>query len=425
MMKLLWFSPLPPSETDVANFSVRLAPYLHNLADVTFVHAGLADAAFPSIPLSSLTPRMMNEADLCVYQIGNNYDFHGGILEVAQRHPGLVILHDRAIHECVLRHLAHMQIRTGTSQLTSYRNIMARWHGLDGLAALGAMQGQQGSVHQLAERYPLYEVALDQALGVVCHNRQIIAEINRRFPDLPSLSLPLPYVAPSDRPTKPHRAADAPVTLVMFGFMGSNRRLVEFIEAWGQSSYRERFRLHLGGRIGNLAQIEARLADFGLAGLVENHGFVTDAALDEMIRNADLAINLRNPTMGEASGSQLRIWANGCPAIVSDTGWYAQLPDNAVLKVRIDREHDDLVALLDNVATGKVDLNRLSENGFSLLTDHDPDRYCRDFLTWLDREKTRFQRYWFNKSVVGRLAQSYASSTPIWFTPMMPDNLLS
>lgn len=425
MMKLLWFSPLPPSETDVANFSVRLAPYLRALTDVTFVHAGLADAAFPSVPLSAVTPRMMNEADLCIYQIGNNHDFHGGILEVAQRHPGLVVLHDRAIHECVLRQLAHMQIRAGTSQLTSYRNIMAQWHGLDGLAALGAMQGQPGDTRQLAERYPLYEVILDHALGVVCHNRQVMAEINQRFPDLPSLSLPLPYARPPCRPASSHRDPDAPVTLVMFGFMGSNRRLVEFIEAWAQSSYPDRFRLHLAGRIGNLAQIEAKLSDVGLAGLVKNHGFVTEAALDQMIRDADLAINLRNPTMGEASGSQLRIWANGRPAIVSDTGWYAQLPDHSVLKIRTNREHDDLVTLMDCLATGKIDLDRLSANGFSQLTDHDPDKYCRDLLAWLDRQKSHFRRYWFNKSVIGQLARSYASATPVWFTPAMPDNLLS
>lgn len=425
MMKLLWFSPLPPSETDVANFSVRLAIHLGELANVTFVHTGLADAAFPSVPLSSITPRMMNRADLCIYQIGNDHDFHGSILELAQCHPGLVILHDRSIHECVLRHLAHMQIRTGTSQLTSYRHIMARWHGVDGLAALGAAHGQQGDIRQLAERFPLFEVALDRALGVVSHNRQVIAEIQQRFPNLPSLCLSLPYDAPDDRPARFLGDSAAPFTLVMFGFMGTNRRLIEFVEAWGQVSHRDRFRLHLAGRIANWAQAEARLAELNLADYVTHHGFVTDAALDDMIRNADLAINLRNPTMGEASGSQLRIWANGCPSVVSDTGWYAELPDDAVLKVRIEGEHEDIVALLGNIATGRIDLNQISVNGFSRMKAHDPDKYCRDLMAWLDRETPRLQQYWFNKSVTGQLAQSYASITPLWFTPIMPENLLS
>jgi hypothetical protein len=40
--------------------------------------------------------------------------------------------------------------------------------------------------------------------------------------------------------------------------------------------------------------------------------------------------------MGEASGSQLRIWAHSLPSLVSRVGWYASLPADAVAFVRPD-----------------------------------------------------------------------------------------
>src|SRR6185295_18992235 len=66
------------------------------------------------------------------------------------------------------------------------------------------------------------------------------------------------------------------------------------------------------------------------------HGFTSEAKLDQALSEAHLAINLRYPTMGEASGSQLRIWSHGLPSMVSKVGWYASLPAEAVAFVRPD-----------------------------------------------------------------------------------------
>ena len=48
---------------------------------------------------------------------------------------------------------------------------------------------------------------------------------------------------------------------------------------------------------------------------------------------ADVLVNLRFPTVGETSATALRGMAAGRPVIVSDHGWYAELPDDACVKV--------------------------------------------------------------------------------------------
>jgi glycosyltransferase involved in cell wall biosynthesis len=50
----------------------------------------------------------------------------------------------------------------------------------------------------------------------------------------------------------------------------------------------------------------------------------------------DVLVNLRYPTMGETSGSVIRALSLGKPIVVSDVGWFSELPDDAVLKVPVD-----------------------------------------------------------------------------------------
>jgi len=50
----------------------------------------------------------------------------------------------------------------------------------------------------------------------------------------------------------------------------------------------------------------------------------------------DVLVNLRYPTMGETSGSVIRALSLGKPLVVSDVGWFSELPDDVVLKVPVD-----------------------------------------------------------------------------------------
>lgn len=53
-----------------------------------------------------------------------------------------------------------------------------------------------------------------------------------------------------------------------------------------------------------------------------------------MLAHSDMALNIRYPSMEEASFSQLRIWEHALPAIVTRVGWYATLPEDVVFFVR-------------------------------------------------------------------------------------------
>ena len=64
-----------------------------------------------------------------------------------------------------------------------------------------------------------------------------------------------------------------------------------------------------------------------------------------------MLVNLRSPTMGETSAMVVRALSLGKPLVVSDVGWFSELPDEVAVKVPVDEgETDALVQALERLA---------------------------------------------------------------------------
>ena len=120
------------------------------------------------------------------------------------------------------------------------------------------------------------------------------------------------------------------------------------------------FRLDIYGPVWDSAYVRTQIQTLGLQGVVKLHGFVPAEELDAALATAHLAVNLRNPTMGESSFSQLQIWDHALPTLVSQVAWYAKLPENAVAFVRSEHEVLDIQRHLNAFI---ADPDRFSEMG--------------------------------------------------------------
>jgi glycosyltransferase involved in cell wall biosynthesis len=59
--------------------------------------------------------------------------------------------------------------------------------------------------------------------------------------------------------------------------------------------------------------------------------------------------------MGETSGSAIRALSLGKPLIVSDVGWFSELPDSVAIKVPVDeREPEALLAALERLSADET-----------------------------------------------------------------------
>jgi hypothetical protein len=428
MSRTFWFSPVPPARTDIAQYCRRIVPHLDGLIDLEVIRpdnqtVGQGEQELISRPASGLTLRSLNASRVSIYNIGNNPLFHGQIFRLAKQHPGVVVLHDRSLQDLCHAFFDDAYTEDGVG---SYQTAMSHWYGCAGREAARAVLAGEVPVSNLAQEFPLFEFALQGALGAVTPNPEVAAEIAERFPGMPVATLCLPYYikAPSMQ-ARPVLSADSPIRLVMFGYLNPNRRLCDFLRAWACSPWRERFELDLAGEMNNGPEVRAVMAETALDRQIRHHGFLPDDQLDALIGQAHLVLNLRNPTMGEASGSQMRIWANGAPSVVSDTGWYGLLPEGSALRISIEREHDDLLELLEALAAGRIDLPAIAQRGSECLASADPAAYAVRLAEWLDQESETMSMRWTEAALIEAVARNYALCTPSRFVPKFPDRLLS
>jgi glycosyltransferase involved in cell wall biosynthesis len=134
--------------------------------------------------------------------------------------------------------------------------------------------------------------------------------------------------------------------------------------------------------------LERRLQRLGLA----DEGLVLESWVDErrlwsLMAGSDVLVNLRHPTMGETSGSVIRGLSLGKPLVVSDVGWFAELPADVALKIPPDElEVDTLVAALELLATRRDVREAMGVAAGELARrEHDVDRVAELYAAALER----------------------------------------
>ena len=87
-MRVAYYSPLPPSRSGIADYSVLLLPELERRIDLVVARPGRF--------------RREPAADVRLYHVGNDAEAHGWIVDALRRRPGVVVLHDFVLHHLVV-----------------------------------------------------------------------------------------------------------------------------------------------------------------------------------------------------------------------------------------------------------------------------------------------------------------------------------
>lgn len=378
-MKLNFFTPLPDLRTEIANMAATVLPELAKLAEVRAWTAQETwrDGLEEGYEIRRFDPAappiyVFNWADVNFYNIGNEARYHRAIFDMARRMPGIHILHDVRLPDMFAAYLG------GTYEDRHYYKQEMAEAGLEDEVEL-FLAGKL-PVAQLAALEPMTQAALRPALGAVVHNAVEMAALAKTAA-VPLFHVPLCLC--QKMPPVPGCAArrfgeGQPVRLIVFGFIGRNCCLPQVLQALAGMPERARYVLDIYGVLEAPEVIRGMIVALGLQDSVVEHGFVSDAVLDAALQRADLAINLRNPTMGEASASQLRIWANCLPSVVSDVSWYGTLAADAVFRVAVGDEVEGLRACLQALCEEPERFRQAGLRGRALLERaHRPEDYAR------------------------------------------------
>jgi glycosyltransferase involved in cell wall biosynthesis len=314
-MKVAYHSPLPPSRSGIADYSALLLPALRERVDVVIAGPG----------------KRAPDADVALYQIGNDPDEHGWIVDALRRRPGVVVLHEYVLHHLIAG------ITIGRSDGRGYLDAMEREFGVSGrLLGLGVLDNLLPLLWETQpERFPLAGTVLDQATGLIVHSAYVERKARQagytgRIWRVPHPVWPTPEIEPASD------VAGDPL-IGCFGFLNMNKRIPQLLEAFTLLRRdRPGARLLLVGAAGERFDVQRRLERLGVTEGVDRLDYVPEDRLWSLMLACDVLVNLRHPTMGETSGSVIRALSLGRALVVSDVGWFAELPDEVALRVPVD-----------------------------------------------------------------------------------------
>jgi glycosyltransferase involved in cell wall biosynthesis len=329
-MRVAYFSPLPPSTSGIADYSALLLPALERLIEVEVVRPGRT--------------RPVVDADVALYHIGNDPDAHGWILDALRRRSGVVVLHDFVLHHLIAG------ATIGRNDGHAYLAAMEREAGAAGrMLGWGVLEGRVPPLWEVRPtEFPLVGEILDRATGLIVHSQYVEGHVRERGYDGPVWHVPHPAWPVAE--VSPAQVGGAPL-FGCFGHINANKRVPQLLRAFATVQRgRPDARLLLVGE-------EApgyRLLQEPPPGVIREP-YVEEERLMSLIAACDAVVLLRAPTMGETSGSAIRTLSLGKPLVVSDLGWFAELPDDVALKVAVgEGEEAALVAALDRLGEPEV-----------------------------------------------------------------------
>ena len=366
-MRLAYFSPMPPEQSGVADYSALLLPALRERIDVTVVRRGKKSA-----------PR---GTDVALYHVGNNPDAHAWIVDALRRRPGVVVLHDFVLHHLV----AGMTV--GRRDGHGYLDLMEREHGVVGrLLAHGVLDKRIPPLWESRPAdFPLPTFVLEHATGLVVHSRYVHDRARAAGFGGPIAIVPHPaWPSPGVEPER----VSAGTVVGCFGVVNASKRVPELLRA--TAAVRKEhpgLTLLLVGSTSPGFDLDRRLQRLGLddAGLVRE-AWVDESRLWALMVGSDVIVNLRHPTMGETSGSVIRGLSLGKPLVVSDVGWFSELPDDVALKVAPDDEEvATLTAALELLAARADVRDAMGASAAALAQrEHDVERVADLYVAALE-----------------------------------------
>jgi glycosyltransferase involved in cell wall biosynthesis len=360
-MRVAYYSPLPPSRSGIADYSALLIPALSERVEVVVAKPGRLHR----------TPK----ADIALYHLGNDPNEHGWIVDALRRRPGVVVL-----HEFVLHHLIS-GITLARGDVEGYAAALEREVGPSGRTlAYSVADGRIPPLWETAPQdYPLAAEILEDASGLVVHSRHVEERARAAGYEGPIWQVPMPaWPIPRIQPA----SVEGDPLLGTFGHVDESKRIPQLLEAFDRFHGR-----HPDARLLVVGSWSPRYADLELPDYVIRKDYVPEDELWSLLAATDAVVSLRWPTMGETSAAAIRALSLGKPLVVSDVGWFSELPGSVAAKVPVgEGEIEQLERALEQAATSR----EMADAALALArTEHDLDRVADLYAAALREAATK------------------------------------
>ena len=350
-IKIALFSPLKPVKSGIADYVEEMLFELSQYMDIdiyvskdTEPETQEIKERFRIIPFEKKSFRP-EDYDEIVFQMGNSYKPHKYMYDAIKDIHGIVVLHDYVLQGFY----AGMYFTTGDYK--AYQSILKKYY---------AHKGEQIAAH-IAKRlpqpiwdteegidFPLNEEVIYSAKALIVHSDFVRNKIMGKW-DTPITTIPSHSYTQKKFDIHKTRSelgvSDKDILVGSFGFINWNKRFHIILPVLAELNMPHLKYLIVGEDGSNLLQN----LDKKYTKNVIRKGYIAIEDFEELISACDIGINLRYPTMGETSGSLIRMMSYRKPVLVTNVGNYAELPDYCVFK--IDPDIDEAETIKRSIAT--------------------------------------------------------------------------
>lgn len=334
---MLYASPFNPMQSGISDYSEVLVNALLEQYDITLL---TRDYKMTNQDLAKRCKILnydkdeipFDQFDYIVYNIGNQPYYHDYIYQCCLAHPGLVILHDFSlyflfigVHGYLGDTFSKIYELEGAEGIHCIKKTMMK-HSTNLLECkdLASVMPLNQEILQSNNRFMVHsEYAKNKILETGCVDAQNVRKINH----ISLLGEDMNHIPKKDLYAKYGIPEDA-IIIASFGYIvwtKLNHVVCQVVSDLNQKLERKVCYIMVGdgGYVDNYVDSKT----------IFKTGYTELEDFNSFIQYADIIINLRHPSMGETSGSLIRILELGKVCIVSDEGWFSELPDDCVIKI--------------------------------------------------------------------------------------------
>jgi glycosyltransferase involved in cell wall biosynthesis len=375
--RLALWTPLPPIQNGIADYSLELLAYLAHFYDIeVFIDNGYEPSSWLSrqYKISSYTAfetqHDVKPFDVIIYQLGGSNSHHY-MFQAIQRWPGLVVLHDLFMglslyKYCTLRGNPNKQfaryLRREGQQIEQEFKALRRLHG----------PSHDLAVDKFFNSHYFLSWIIDHSLGQIVHMPYAAHELRQMYPKAQPFVINMGVqtydVSVSVEALRSQFGID-PSTFVIgiFGKINKHKGLETCLAAVDQliREHPNVLVVIVGPYIYSeyMAQLHSLVNEYGLQRQVHFAGYLDRSRFAQLLAISDVVINLRYPGQMQMSATLIRALAAAKPVIVSDIPEWNMLPDNVCLKLAHNgNEVEVLKDYLTNLIVDPTVRKRLSAN---------------------------------------------------------------
>lgn len=390
-MRVAYFTPVSPQRSGISDYSEReILPYLNDYIDIDIFIDEHVKPTSPFIMdkfnIYKYTDYKKNADlyDTVVYHMGNN-PYHKFIYDTLIDSPGITVLHDIYLHGF----LWNYTLARGCEE-----RYVEEFRYCYGEAGIKIAKKAIKTCSYPEFDYPLIKRIIDNSLGVVCHSDYGVKKALIESDGTPIIRMNQPFTVSEEiknidiwnrEELKAKYKLDKNFPVVAsFGYISTHKRHHILFKAFKSllKVYPDAVLLLIGEDQMGIGRL---ISDMGLEESVVTTGYVSYEHVQDYLAISDFCVNLRYPTAGETSRSVLQLMAAEKPVIVSNVGWFSELPDNCCLKVDVDSyEGDILLEYMRLLASDEAVRNLIGKNAKEyVMSEHDPQKIAQKYYVFV------------------------------------------